>query len=133
MDVIPLNPCLLRTMVRSSVGYRALNRTRVSDTAKSRLALSPIRAGVGVSSGETDVSKKRRLCWSNVRFWLEAVVSDVTVQRPLRARKPTSRCLVSTLTIRTWGIAAASTRLVPPTTLSESLSAMIYRRVGRVP
>ena len=29
----------------------------------------------------------------DVRLWLEAVVNDVTVQRPLRARKPTSRCL----------------------------------------
>ncbi len=28
----------------------------------------------------------------HVAFWLEAVVSDVTVQRPLRARKPTFRC-----------------------------------------
>ena len=36
----------------------------------------------------------------NVRCWLGAVVSDVTVPRPLKARKPTLRCLLSALVSR---------------------------------
>ncbi len=39
-----------------------------------------------------------------VNYWLGAVVSEVTVDRPLRARKPILRCLLSTLISRGTGI-----------------------------